>query len=286
MKKKTIAIMYDFDGTLSPKNMQEYSLFPSIRKTPKEFWAETKEFANNNKMDEISAYLYKCIEIANQSDVRTCEKDFSSMGSAITFFPGVETWFDKINDLSKKLGLHTMHFVISSGIGELIDGCKIASKLDGIFACRVIYDKFGRPIWPAGLVNYTTKTQFLFRINKGIFKVGQDEEVNKYVLEEARPVPWDRMIYIGDGLTDVPCMKLVRDKGGLSLAVYNKSKKNSKKLAQQLFDENRCSGFFPADYSNNSLLSNCVENYLRLLASKIDFETSLNANHPTSRSTK
>ena len=255
-KKTTVALIYDFDKTLCTKDMQEYTFIPNIGKTPKEFWTESNKFANDEKMDKILSYMYHMILGSSFAKKSIHRKDFEKMGEDIEFFPGVDSWFKRIEEYGKKK-VTIEHYVISSGLKEIIEGSKIykPANFKEIYACEFYYNENGIAVWPLSVVNYTTKTQFLFRINKGVLDVADDESVNKFTPENERKIPFRNMIYIGDGMTDVPCMKLVKSHGGNSIAVYNSSKKD----AQTLLLDDRVNYIAKADYSEGTELDEIVK---------------------------
>jgi 2-hydroxy-3-keto-5-methylthiopentenyl-1-phosphate phosphatase len=262
-KKPIIALMYDFDKTLCTKDMQEYSFIPSVNMKPKDFWAESTKLAKANKMDSILAYMYLMLYKARQAHKPFHREDVVSMGYALELYPGVDTWFDRINQLAGDLGIKAEHYVISSGLREIIEGCAIYKKFREVFACEFYYDENNVACWPKNVVNYTTKTQFLFRINKGILDLSEDAEINKYTPEESRPVPFRNMIYVGDGLTDVPCMRLVKTYGGTSIAVYQK--RHKKEVDELLLDE-RVNFLAAADYQEGGELDKIVRDSIRKMA--------------------
>lgn len=258
-RKTTIALMYDFDKTLCTKDMQEYSFIPNIGMQPDAFWAEANALAKTNKMDRILAYLYLMIKKANASDTSIRREDFVNLGKDIEFFPGVAEWFIAVNDFAKQNGALIEHYIISSGLKEIIEGTEIAKYFKAIYACAFYYDQNGVAAWPQTAVNYTTKTQFLFRINKGVFDLSDDETLNKYVEHDKRHIPFRNMIYIGDGLTDVPCMKLVKEYGGKSIAVYQKRQKGK---VDELLKYGRVDFVLPADYSRDGELFSIIKDIL------------------------
>ena len=258
MRKKSkpiVAIMYDFDKTLCTKDMQEYTFIPNVGLTPKDFWKESNQLAKDKKMDAILAYMYLMIEKAHVARVSIRRDEFVKMGKDLQFFPGVVDWFKRINKIGDELGLSIEHYIISSGLHEIIEGSSIYKEFKDVFACEYLYDENDIACWPKNAVNYTTKTQFLFRINKGVLDISNDNDLNTYTPEDDRPVPFRNMIYIGDGLTDVPCMKLVKINGGYSIAVYQRGKKNK---VEDLITNNRVNFIEPADYSEGSDLDNTV----------------------------
>lgn len=263
MAKKipTIAICYDFDGTLSPGNMQEYGFFDGLDpKERKTFWAESKEIAKENQADGILTYMWLMLEKAKQDKrLKTTKAAFRAYGKSVELYPGVKTWFDRIDAYGKQKGVRIAHYIVSSGLKEMIEGTKIAHCFEDIYACSFLYDNNNAAIWPAQAINYTTKTQFLFRINKGVKDVTDDKTINQYVPPEERPVPFSRMIYMGDGETDVPCMKLVKEQGGYAIAVYNPKKPSKKKVTEKLKHDHRVNFCIPADYSVGSKMESMVE---------------------------
>lgn len=254
---KKVAIVYDFDKTLCTKDMQEYSLIPSLGyDNPVDFWNEVTEVAQRNEMDAISAYLYLLEKKFSEAGQPLKKESFYNIGKDIVLFDGVEGWFKRINEYGRKKGFLVEHYIISSGMREIIKSTTIADEFKKIFACRYYYDDETHTAkWPAQVVNYTAKTQYIFRINKGVLDVTDDASLNKYVPKNERPIPFERMIYVADGLTDVPCMRLVKDYGGKAIAVYS----NSDKTAQQLKKEGRVNFIAKADYTENSEMDSLVK---------------------------
>jgi len=263
LQKKTIAIAYDFDGTLAPGNMQEYNFIPDLKMDKKEFWDESNRIAKENDMDEILAYLWLMLTKAKEKNIHVVEETFMQYGQKITFFKGVETFFDRINQYAESNGLIVEHHIISSGIREMIQGTSIAKYFKNIFASGFLYDENGEACWPAVAVNYTNKTQFLFRINKGINNSYDNTLINKIIPEKKKPVPFSNMIYIGDGETDVPAMKMVNMQGGYSIAVYHKEQKQA-----DILQNERANYLIPADYRENTPLNNIIKNIINRIASE------------------
>lgn len=258
-KKQTTAIMYDFDKTLCTRDMQEYSFIPGLGLTAKEFWAETGMLSSTG-MDKILAYMYLMLNKARSLGKAIKRENFVAMGKEIEFFPGVLEWFDRITAYGLAHNINIEHYIISSGLKEIIEGSVIHERFRKIYACEFHYDSNGVADWPCISVNYTTKTQFLFRINKGILDFTDDFALNRFVPENERPVPFRNMIYIGDGLTDVPCMKLVKEHGGQSIAVYQNGDKAG---VAELLIHNRVNFISPANYSENleldCLVKRCID---------------------------
>ncbi len=244
--RPTIAIMYDFDKTLTTRAMQEYSFIPNLGMEAAAFWGKANELARKEGMDSVLAYMKLMLDEAKRHDQPIRRGDFVSLGRTLEFYPGVEAWFDHVNELGRELGLRIEHFIISSGLTEIIEGSAIGSRFKKIYACEYYYDVNGVAKWPKLAINYTAKTQFLFRINKGILDVWEDNALNDYTPQELRPVPFANMIYIGDGLTDVPCMKLVKESGGISIAVHAKGEVD---LCHRLMAAGRINFFIEADYT-------------------------------------
>ena len=245
--KPVVAMLYDFDGTLAPGNMQEHDFIPALGMKTKEFWEESNQLAAKNEMDGILAYMYLMLHKAKASDKRITREAFVDYGRNVELFPGVLDFFLRINAYGKSKGLEVEHYIISSGLKELIEGTAIAKEFKKIFASYFYYDVNGTAAWPAVALNYTSKTQFLFRINKGCLNISDDKSVNKFMQEEQRPVKFRNMIFLGDGETDVPCMKLVKANGGQSIAVYKPG--SSRERANKLIHEDRVSFVAPANYS-------------------------------------
>jgi len=268
------AIVYDFDGTLARGNIQEHSFLPDKGIPKEEFWADVRKEAETTDSDEILVYMRKMLEAANDSGEPLKRPALRDAGRSTPLFEGVPGWFDRINDHATEIGLSLEHYVVSSGIREMIEGCKIAGKFKHIFASKFIYDENDVAIWPGIAINYTTKTQFLFRINKEVINNWDNESVNKWMPMEKRPIPFERMIFIGDGDTDIPSMKMVRLQGGHSIAVFDPEewpKVGSGSKAQEkifkLISEDRVHFVAPADYRNGSQLDITVKGILGRIAS-------------------
>jgi hypothetical protein len=242
--------------------MQEYSFIPGLGITPKEFWAEAGKLSDAG-MDKILAYMYLMLKKSRDADMPVRRENFVSLGTDIDFFPGVVEWFDRVTAYGKARNVSVEHYIISSGLKEIIEGSRISDRFRKIYACEFHYDANGIADWPLVSVNFTTKTQFLFRINKGVLDFSDDEALNRFVPEEERPVPFRNMIYIGDGMTDVPCMKLVKSNGGHSIAVYGKGKR---KKVEDLLDHQRVDFVSEADYSDKSDLDSLVKRIIDRMA--------------------
>lgn len=263
-KRPIIALMYDFDKTLCTTDMQAYTFIPNLGMSADEFWQKASDLADNKKMDRILAYMYLMLDEAHIHRKPIRRNDFVVLGKDLELYPGVVEWFERINRFGKEQGVAIKHYIISSGLREIIEGSSIYKEFDDVFAGEFLYDENGVACWPKNVVNYTTKTQFLFRINKGVLDISNDDDLNRFTPEENRPVPFRNMIYIGDGLTDVPCMKLVKVNGGCSIAVYPQGKRS--KVTDLIRDE-RVNFIEPADYSENSKLDEIVKDIIVNMAS-------------------
>lgn len=275
--KPKVALIYDFDGTLSPGNMQEFGFIKAIKKTQKNFWAESNKMAKDNDADSILCYMFQMIKNADFNELPKTKESFKNFGEKVELFKGVEEWFKLINNYGKTKDLTIKHYIISSGLKEMIEGTSIAKEFEYIYASSYIYDANGAVIWPGVAVNFTTKTQFLFKINKGIREISDNFKINEYVPEPQRDVPFERMIYFGDGQTDIPCMKMVKVHGGHSIALYDN--KNKKTEAMKLIKEDRVNFVCKADYSEGKELHKVVTTIIDKIKADFDFSTLLEKHH-------
>ena len=262
---KTIVIMYDFDKTLSKSYMSEYGFIKNLGfKSNDEFFDYCNiTIAKSYNMDNILAFLLAKIIKAKEHKIKLTKSYLNKMGKNIEFFDGVETWFKRINDYAKSLGYKVEHYLISSGITEIIEGCSIYNQFKKVFASSFAYNEKGEAFWPKQVVNYTAKTQYIFRIKKGLINdLTNDEDINKKYNSTNSVVPYKNMIYIGDGQTDVPCMKLVKEKGGHSICLHNGTQ-HSLKVAKQIYGDGRVNKINIADYSENADLEKYVKNIIK-----------------------
>lgn len=257
--KFTVALIYDFDGTLAAGNMQEYDFIPAVGKSNKEFWSEANTMAERYDADGILTYMALMIEAARAKGLSLKRDMFRESGAKVKLFAGVEGWFARINSYGAERGIRIVHYINSSGLTEMIEGTPIAKEFRKIYACSFLYNSEGNAYWPAVAVNYTNKTQFIFKINKGVESVYDSTEVNRFVEERNRAVPFNHMIYVGDGTTDIPCMRLVKNFGGHSIAVYNPATEESKQGMASLIRDNRVSHVCPADYTEDSAMDKLVK---------------------------
>ena len=262
-QRPIIAFLYDFDKTLCTTDMQNYAFIPSLGMTPAEFWAEANGFGRRNRIDGILAYMYIMLREAEAKSLPFTREDLVEKGRGIELFPGVADWFARINAFGESQGVEVEHYVISSGLREIIEGSSISGAFKEIYASEFYYDEGGRPVWPKLAVNFTAKTQFVYRINKGVLDVSDDKTLNDSMPDDSKRVPFPNMIYIGDGLSDVPCMKMMRAYGGQAIAVYQDSNRSG---VEDLLAKGRVDFIFPADYREGTGLDLTVKNIIRKMA--------------------
>lgn len=254
--KPVVAICYDFDKTLTPDDMQAQGFIQSVGYDVNFFWEKSNGLAEQNEMDQNLAYMYTMLH-ESEGKVLFTKKSLIDYGSKIQLFPGVEEWFERIRDYAKDKGVIIEHYIISSGLKEMIEGTKVASSFERIYASSFYYNDRDVAEWPAQVVNYTNKTQFIFRIEKGTLDIN-DSGINDYFPTETMRVPFRNIIYIGDSDTDIPCMKLVNSNGGHSIGVYNPATQKKEKVYKMMHDK-RIKYFAPADYSEGSELDALVK---------------------------
>ena len=255
-----IAFLYDFDKTLCTTDMEDYAFIPSLGYTPAEFWGRANAFGWENRMDGLLAYMYTMIQECAAQNIKLDRAFLNHCGESIQLFPGVREWFARINAFGESLGVQVEHYVISSGLREIIEGSGIAQEFREIYACEFYYNENGDACWPKLDVNFTNKTQFVYRINKGILDVSRDKELNDSMPDDSKRVPFTNMIYMGDGLSDVPCMKMMRAYGGQANAVYQASNRQG---VEKLLADGRVDFIFPADYREGMELDRTVRDILR-----------------------
>ena len=255
-----IAFLYDFDKTLCTTDMEDYAFIPSLGYTPAEFWGRANAYGWENRMDGLLAYMYTMIQECAAQNIKLDRAFLNHCGESIQLFPGVREWFARINAFGESLGVQVEHYVISSGLREIIEGSGIAQEFREIYACEFYYNENGDACWPKLDVNFTNKTQFVYRINKGILDVSRDKELNDSMPDDSKRVPFTNMIYMGDGLSDVPCMKMMRAYGGQAIAVYQASNRQG---VEKLLADGRVDFIFPADYREGMELDRTVRDILR-----------------------
>ena len=256
MAKTTIGILYDFDKTLCTTDMQEYSFIKNLGMTSNEFWGAAADITAKHEVEKILAYMFVMIKKCKEKGIPLTEEYLNKCGENVVLFKGVETWFDRINEYGESLGVKIEHYIISSGTYEIIQGTPIAKYFKRIYACKYMYDENGEALWPALAINYTLKTQYIYRISKGILDVTDDYNLNRLQDESLRRIAYRNMIYIGDGMTDIPCMKMLKSKGGKSIALYQSGRSETVK---PLVEDDRINYVCVADYSPNSSLEKIVK---------------------------
>ena len=254
-----MVIAYDFDGTLADGNMQESKFLPDIKMKPEEFWTEVKKITKREQADEVLIYMNLMLKKANEAGVSVHLDDFKRHGESVKLFRGVEDWFDRIKEYGRQKSVRVEHALVSSGNAEIFAGTSIASKFSYTYASKFMFDHNGVAVWPALAINYTTKTQYLFRINKGAHDLSDSSKVNQLIEPHDRPVQFENMVFIGDGHNDIPCFSLIKEKGGLSVAVYKPHGRKAHNKAEQYIKDGRVHCSAPADYSEGGKLDRIIK---------------------------
>ncbi|MBP5488451.1 MAG: haloacid dehalogenase-like hydrolase [Bacteroidales bacterium] len=252
MKKPIVALIYDFDGTLAPGNMQEFGFIQAMGTTKEEFWEKSNSLAVDQDASDVLAYMKMMYDEARAKGISLRREDFKRFGRDIDFFEGVRGWFKLVNDYGAEHGVRVEHYINSSGLKEMVEGTAIAGEFKHIFAGTYIYNEAGEAVWPGIAVDYTNKTQFLFKINKGIFSARDSKMVNASTAENKKRVPFSHMIYFGDGETDVPSMKVVGMFGGNPIAVFDPQNEKKRAVAAKLKRQGRVRFVAPAVYTPDS----------------------------------
>ena len=273
-KHNVIAVVYDFDGTLTPQPMQEYTVLPEIGiKDGRKFWKQVNEESARTNGEAIVAYMRLMLEKSKSKQFPVTAQNLRKLAGRINYFPGVKTYFKRINDYVKEqFGQHIelRHYIISAGLKEIISGTVIAEYFYKVFASEYYYDEYGRATFPNVIVNDTVKTQFIFRINKG--KENLNENINSYMPMPLRPIPFQNIMYIGDGLTDVPCMTVIRKNGGYAVAVYKSHSSQGKKTCKELLKAERVNFIAKADYKSGTELDRLIKLLLGNIVEGIRYE--------------
>lgn len=275
--KNVVAIVYDFDGTLCPQPMQEYTVLPQIGIEPSEFWRGVNEVAEAEGEEKMLTYMRLLLEEADRRNVHVGKAEFNALAKKIEYFPGVETWFSRANEFVREQSsgrVQLRHYVVSSGLKEILDGASIRRQFHKVFASEYHYNHHGVATFPKLLITDTAKTQFLFRINKG--RENLSESINSHMPREQRPVPFRNIIYIGDGETDVPSMAVTRQNGGTAVAVYplgnSERARKKKQEARHLLAVGRVDFAAPADYRAGSALDRRITLLLHATVARIEYE--------------
>lgn len=265
-KRPKMAICYDFDRTLSPDDMQTFTLIPSFGVDKSEFWHESDSLAVNNLMDNNLAWMYELIKYSKFKGKSLRREYFKEVGRDVKLYEGVDSWFENINAYAAERGIDVEHYIISSGLKEIIEGSRIAPYITRVYASSYLYSADGIAEWPAQVVNYTTKTQFIFRIAKGYLEE-YDARVNDSLPHDRRNVAYENIVYIGDSATDIPCMTLVKQKGGYSIGVYDPETADKKKV-YKLFGDGRLNFYAPAVYTPDSPIFTYMKDVIDEIAAK------------------
>jgi 2-hydroxy-3-keto-5-methylthiopentenyl-1-phosphate phosphatase len=271
-KQHTIAMVYDFDGTLSPQPMQEYTVLPELGVNPQAFWDECQREAKKYNADAMLTYMRLLTEKIEAKQTHLNKKKLRDLAKGIRYFPGVETWFDRIDRHVRETSagkIKIKHYIISAGLKEILEGIKIRKHFERMYASEYYFDHHDAARFPTVVINDTSKTQYIFRINKGIEDINQS--INDYMPECERPIPFENMLYIGDGLTDVPCMTVTKNNGGFALAVYKPRNPQSLAVCRKLARANRIDYFAPADYQAGKTLERRVKLILDVIMARIMF---------------
>lgn len=276
----TIALIYDFDGTLSPQPMQEYSVLPKIGISPTDFWAEVNQQSKKLGEEPMLTYMRLLCEKADKQDIHIGRDEFKQLGKHVKYFQGVDTWFTRTNQFvrnASKKSINVRHYIISAGLKEILEGVSVKKYFHNIFASEYHYNHHKVATFPKLLITDTTKTQFLFRINKG--KEDIRESINSHMPANERPIPFENIIYIGDGETDVPSMTVTRQSGGNTIAVYKSGRtqkeKHTQEICKTLLKAGRVNFIAPADYREGSILERRVQLLLKSVIAKIEYEREL-----------
>lgn len=278
--QSTIGLIYDFDGTLSPQPMQDYTVLRKIGIKPTDFWAEVNRQSKDLGEESMLTYMRLLCEMANQKEVHIGRDEFGQLGKNVKYFPGVETWFERINQFVAEEGagrIKIRHYIISAGLREILEGVSIRKHFHNIFASEYHYNHVKAATFPKLLITDTSKTQFLFRINKGMEDI--TESINSHMSTEDRPIPFENMIYIGDGETDVPSMTVTRQNGGNAIAVFKPGTtakgKRTQEIGKTLLEAGRVNFIAPADYSRDSVLERRVKLLLRSVVARVEYHREL-----------
>lgn len=271
MKQNTIALVYDFDGTLIPKTMQDYTIIPRLKLRSDKFWSDIMEEAEATDGEVMMIYMRQLITRASSMNIKITKSEFKLMASKIEYFKGVFTWFDNINKYLKNnhKRIKVAHYVISAGHHEILESAAIRRKLTNVFGSQYYFNEQGHATFPKVVVTDTAKTQFLFRINKGKEKVS--DSINSHMPEELRPIPFENMIYIGDGLTDVPSMALIKKQNGHAVSVYPRGSKKQKKVSNDLLAAKRVDFIAEANYTRNSILFKRICLIIDMISARIKY---------------
>ena len=263
---KKIAILYDFDYTLSKNYMQSYGLAKTFGYDDvHDYFASCDSICVDPQMDMCLAAMGGLLLHAKERNIQVTKEFLQQFGKNIEYYDGVTEWFDKINAVGKSLGYTIEHYIVSSGMKEVIEGTSIAKHFKRIYACNYAYiDNVA--FWPSQIVNYTSKTQYIYRIRKGALDdLKSLKKINKK-MDAEKVLDFKNIIYIGDSETDIPSFKVVKNSGGLSICVYEKGNEKARKVANKCMVEGRINCYTPADYTENGELYNLIKDYIENIA--------------------
>jgi len=255
MSKPVLAIMYDFDKTLSTTDMQNYTFIPKLGLTPDQFWGATGEFSKKSGVERILSYMWVMLDEAKKKNIKITKEFLQECGRNIEFYPGVESWFNRINKFGEENGVEVQHYLVSSGTKEIVEGCRIYPFFTKAWGCEFYYNEDGEPVWPKLAINYTQKTQFFFRIAKQVDDDTDDNSVNQKSQEKS--IPYENIVYCGDGMTDIACMTLVKKNRGTSIAIY--PDESQKETVNQIYKDKRCNFIALANYEEGSDIDKIVK---------------------------
>ncbi len=271
-RHNVVAIVYDFDGTLTPQPMQEYTILPQIGiHQGSQFWNEVNRQAAQYNGEDIATYMRLMIEKSKSARYPVTAEKLAKLATKIKYFPGVQPYFARINAYVRKLdpAIELRHYIISAGLKEIICGAAVSKYFYKVFASQYYYDEYGAATFPNVIVNDTLKTQFIFRINKGKEKLS--ESINLYMPPQQRPVPFENILYIGDGLTDVPCMTVIKKNGGYAIAVYKSRDTRAKKTCRELLKAKRVDFIAQANYKTGSELDRLIKLQLQTIVQGVRY---------------
>ncbi len=271
--QNTIALVYDFDGTLTPQPMQNYTVLPELGLSAQAFWQEVNEEVRRTGADQMLTYMRLLVEKVEQNKAHVTRADLRRLAAGVRYFPGVQDWFARVDRyVHERAGgaVRVAHYLVSAGLREILEGVSIKRHFTRIYASQYFFDHHERATFPTVVINDTAKTQYLFRINKG--RERPLESINEYMPEQERPIPFPHMLYIGDGLTDVPCMTVAKKNGGFAIAVHRQADRDSLQVCRQLAAAERIDYFALADYRPGRRLERRVRVILDLIIARILFE--------------
>lgn len=261
--QKRIALLYDFDCTLADGFMQSFGLVQDLgHRDINEYFEASNNLVGGEEMDMCLSMMAGIVRSANQQGKKVTREYLQGFGKNMKYYVGVEEWFDRVNAIGARYGYEIEHYVISSGLKELIEGSSISKYFKRIYANFFAYDQDGVAYWPSQVVNYSSKVQYVYRVRKNVLDdLGDVSKVNEK-MADSEVLPFKNIIYLGDSQTDIPSFKVVKNSGGMAICVYDPASAKAKGVAQKCFIEGRVNYFVPADYSEGSDLFELVKNYI------------------------